>query len=60
MTGGEREGSDAVGPEERTQKVWGPNARASEHNRLEGRRNPVLDGGSHEGGLREDGKGSKT
>ena len=45
MTGGEREGSDATGPEERTQKVWGPNARAAEFNaEIEGRRNPVLDG----------------
>ncbi|PWN18177.1 hypothetical protein BCV69DRAFT_285477 [Microstroma glucosiphilum] len=53
-------GSDAITPTERTQKVWGPNSRTPEFNEYEGKRNPVLDGGSHEGGLREDGKGSKT
>ncbi|CAO1620977.1 unnamed protein product [Parajaminaea phylloscopi] len=53
-------GSGAVSPQDRTQKTWGANATPAEFNRSEGRRKPILDGGSHEGGLREDGKGSKT
>ena len=55
-----RGGSDAITPPERSQKNWGPNSRTPEFNEHEGKRRPVIDGGSHEGGLREDGKGSKT
>ncbi|PWN38939.1 hypothetical protein IE81DRAFT_327017 [Ceraceosorus guamensis] len=49
-------GSDAIRPEERNVKNWGPNQRTPEFNELEGKRRPVLDGGSNEGGLGPDGK----
>lgn len=52
-------GEDAITPEERNVKNWGPNQRTPEFNEPEGHRQPVLDGGSHEGGRGSDGK-SKT
>ncbi|KAK0530303.1 hypothetical protein OC834_002986 [Tilletia horrida] len=52
-------GEDAITPEERSMKAWGPNQRTPEYNTEEGRRNPVLHGGSNEGGFGADGK-SKT
>jgi hypothetical protein len=52
-------GEGAVTPEEKNVKNWGPNARSPELNPSEGKRNPVLHGGSNEGGF--DSKGnSKT
>ena len=52
-------GEDAVLPEERNVKNWGPNQRMPEFNPVEGKRNPVLHGGSNEGGHDSEGK-SKT
>jgi len=52
-------GEGAEKPEDRNVKGWGPNNLSSQFSQHEGRRNPVLDGGSHEGG--HDSKGnSKT
>ncbi|UZJ53488.1 hypothetical protein CBS101457_002808 [Exobasidium rhododendri] len=57
--GAETGGSNAVTPEERNVKGWGPNSKSAEFNPTEGKRKPVLDGGSNEGGF--DSKGnSKT
>ncbi|KAK0549984.1 hypothetical protein OC846_002601 [Tilletia horrida] len=52
-------GEDAVTPEERSTKVWSTNQRPPDYNPEEGRRNPILHGGSNEGGFDSDGK-SKT
>lgn len=52
-------GADAIKPEDRNVKNWGPNQRTPEFNTHEGKRNPVLHGGSNEGGHDAKGK-SKT
>jgi len=54
-----KHGSDAITPEDRSQKNWGPNNRPQQFNRHEGKRNPVHHGGSNEGGFDKKGK-SKT
>lgn len=46
-------------PEERNTKNWGPNQKMPEFNELEGKRNPIRDGGSNEGGHDAQGR-SKT
>lgn len=52
-------GEDGITPEERNVKNWGPNQRTPEFNPLEGKRRPVHDGGSNEGGFDSKGQ-SKT
>ncbi|EPQ27894.1 uncharacterized protein PFL1_04638 [Pseudozyma flocculosa PF-1] len=54
-TGAEKEGVDSILPEDRSQKTWGMNARSAQFNETEGKRNPVLHGGSNEGGFKGDG-----
>ncbi|CAD6897338.1 unnamed protein product [Tilletia controversa] len=54
-----RGGQDAVTVEERSTKVWGTNQRPADFNQDEGRQNPILHGGSNQGGFDKDGK-SKT
>ncbi|KAN0064383.1 hypothetical protein ACQY0O_002580 [Thecaphora frezii] len=49
------ENVDAIHPEQRTTNSWGMNAKSAQFNQHEGRRNPIRDGGSHEGGFRSDG-----
>ncbi|KAJ1018585.1 hypothetical protein NDA16_004867 [Ustilago loliicola] len=44
-------GADAIHPEDRSQKTWGSNARSAQINPEEGKRKPLHDGGSHEGGF---------
>lgn len=45
-------GADAIHPEDRSQKTWGMNARSAQFNPDEGKRQPLRDGGSHEGGFK--------
>ncbi|PWZ00353.1 hypothetical protein BCV70DRAFT_199640 [Testicularia cyperi] len=51
-------GVDAITPEDRSQQTWGSNSRSAQFNPEEGARQPLRDGGSHEGGFkgRDDGK----
>lgn len=50
-------GNDAIHPEERSQKNWGASARSAQFNPEEGKRQPLRDGGSHEGGFKGQPKG---
>ncbi|SPC68162.1 uncharacterized protein UHOD_08880 [Ustilago sp. UG-2017b] len=45
-------GADALHPEDRSQKTWGMNARSAQFNPEEGKRKPLYDGGSNEGGFK--------
>lgn len=45
-------GADAQKPEDRTQKVWGANARSAQFNAGEGKRRPLAEDGSNEGGFK--------
>ncbi len=55
-----RHGSDAIHPEDRSQKNWGPNSRTQQYNEPEGKRRPLVHGGSNEGGFKKGTKKSKT
>ncbi|EST07015.1 hypothetical protein PSEUBRA_003649 [Kalmanozyma brasiliensis GHG001] len=50
-------GNDAIHPEERSVKNWGASARSAQFNPEEGKRMPLRDGGSHEGGFKDKPKG---
>lgn len=57
--GGKLAGQDAISVGDRNVKNWATNQRTPEFNEEEGKRRPILDGGSNEGGFDESGK-SKT
>jgi hypothetical protein len=49
-------GADATHPQQRSQKVWAANARPADFNPVEGKRHPLRDGGSNQGGFDSHGK----
>lgn len=59
MTINRSAGQDAISVDERNVKNWATNQRSPEFNEEEGKRRPIIDGGSNEGGFDDSGK-SKT